>query len=35
MNRAGAAAAFLPGGHAEGFADTFKAAFAANTQRPT
>ena len=29
MNRAGAAAAFLPGGHAEGFADTFKAAFAA------
>ena len=29
MNRAGATAAFLPGGHAEGFADTFKAAFAA------
>ncbi len=29
MNRAGAAAAYLPGGHAEGFADTFKAAFAA------
>jgi predicted dehydrogenase len=29
LNRAGAAAAFLPGGHAEGFADTFKAAFAA------
>lgn len=29
MNRAGAAAAFLPGGHAEGFADTFRAAFAA------
>ncbi len=29
MNRAGAAAAFLPGGHVEGFADTFKAAFAA------
>ncbi len=29
MNRAGAAAAFLPGGHAEGFADTFKAAFSA------
>jgi predicted dehydrogenase len=29
MNRAGTAAAFLPGGHAEGFADTFKAAFAA------
>jgi predicted dehydrogenase len=29
MNRAGAAAAFLPGGHAEGFADTFKSAFAA------
>lgn len=29
MNPAGAAAAFLPGGHAEGFADTFKAAFAA------
>jgi predicted dehydrogenase len=29
MNRAGAAAAFLPGGHAEGFADAFKAAFAA------
>jgi len=29
MNGAGAAATFLPGGHAEGFADTFKAAFAA------
>jgi predicted dehydrogenase len=29
MNRAGATASFLPGGHAEGFADTFKAAFAA------
>ena len=29
MNRAGAAAAYMPGGHAEGFADTFKAAFAA------
>jgi predicted dehydrogenase len=29
MNRAGAAATFLPGGHAEGFADTFKATFAA------
>ncbi len=29
MNRAGAAAAFMPGGHVEGFADTFKAAFAA------
>jgi predicted dehydrogenase len=29
MNRAGATAAFLPGGHAEGFADTFKSAFAA------
>jgi len=29
MNRAGAASAYLPGGHAEGFADTFKAAFAA------
>jgi predicted dehydrogenase len=29
MNRAGATAAYLPGGHAEGFADTFKAAFAA------
>jgi predicted dehydrogenase len=29
MNRAGATSAFLPGGHAEGFADTFKAAFAA------
>ena len=29
MNRSGAAAAFMPGGHVEGFADTFKAAFAA------
>src|SRR6185295_4786386 len=29
LNRSGAAATFLPGGHAEGFADTFKAAFAA------
>jgi predicted dehydrogenase len=29
MNRAGAEAAYLPGGHAEGFADTFKAAFTA------
>jgi predicted dehydrogenase len=29
MNRAGATATYLPGGHAEGFADTFKAAFAA------
>ncbi len=28
MNRAGAAAAHLPGGHVEGFADTFRALFA-------
>jgi predicted dehydrogenase len=29
MNAAGAGAAFLPGGHAEGFADTFKAIYRA------
>jgi predicted dehydrogenase len=29
MNRSGAAAAHLPGGHVEGFADTFRALFAA------
>ncbi len=28
MNPTGAAAAFLPGGHVEGFADTFRALFA-------
>ncbi len=28
MNQTGAAAAFLPGGHVEGFADTFRALFA-------
>jgi predicted dehydrogenase len=27
MNRAGAAASYLPGGHIEGFADTFRALY--------
>jgi predicted dehydrogenase len=29
MNAAGAAASFLPGGHIEGFADTFRALYTA------
>jgi predicted dehydrogenase len=29
MNAAGAAATFLPGGHVEGFADTFRALYTA------
>jgi predicted dehydrogenase len=29
MNAAGAAASFLPGGHIEGFADTFRALYSA------
>jgi len=29
MNGAGAAASFLPGGHIEGFADTFRALYSA------